>query len=507
MGRKREALVFTKILLKMNPPQAFLTSVLLALAFSLQAADLKLPSIFSDHMVLQRDKPVAVWGWAAPGEAVMVTFAGHSKTTVTDTNGHWSVLLDALPADKTPRELIVRGDTTISIKNVLVGEVWICSGQSNMDMRLSQVTNAKDEIAAATNMSAVRCFVVPRAGAALPQQDFLNARRWTEASPNTAGGYTAVGFFFARELSRTLDVPVGIVDSSMGGTQIERWIPSDGWEAVAELEELKRGEHDSTLFNGMIAPLVAYGIRGVAWYQGESNMRDGDIYYHKMRALIGGWRQAWNQGDFPFYFAQLTGFANGGAFGGSFETTPPEGNFGWSFPYLRETQVHVMQIPHTGMAVTMDIGRADKDQHASNKQDVGKRLALWALAKDYGQDVAYSGPVYRRHQVEGNTVRIFFDHAEPSLMVGIKDGLNPVKESPTGKLKWVAIAGEDKKWHWADAVIDGQTLLVSSEQVPRPVAVRYAFTMYVEGELLYNKAGLPASPFRTDQWPVSVLKK
>jgi sialate O-acetylesterase len=477
---------------------------------AVEKADVTLPSIFSDNMVLQRDKPVPVWGWVAPGVAVKVAFDRQVKSTVADAEGRWKVLLDPLPASAEPRTLSVSSSAgTKSFANVLVGEVWLCSGQSNMDFGIGLGLNGPEEIAAA-NYPNIRLFLVPKiqGGSDLPQKD-VNAT-WKGCSPQTVaeagwGGFSAAAYYFGRELHKNLNVPIGLVESCFGGTPIENWAPGDVWGGIKELEHTKPG---SNLFNAMIAPLAPYALRGVIWYQGEANMVDGMLYYHKMRALIGGWRQVWRRPpglgsdlggvDFPFYFAQLTSFANGG----DFIATSPEGNLGWPWPTLREAQVKAMQIPHTGMIVTMDIGRTDKDQHALNKQDVGKRLAQWALAKDYGRKVAFSGPLYRQCQVRGHEILISFDCAETGLMVGEKTGLEPVKELKDGKLKWLAIAGADKKFYWADARIEGKTLVASSKDVPNPVAVRYAFTMYTDGAMLYNKAGLPASQFRTDNWPV-----
>jgi alpha-L-fucosidase len=483
---------------------AFLLSCLPLLAAANPA--ITLPSLFGDNMVLQRDKPVPVWGWADPGATVKVSFERQAKSAVADASGRWQILLDPLPASAEPRTLSVSSPAgTKDIANVLVGEVWLCSGQSNMEYGIANCLNAQEEIAAA-NDPGLRLFLVPKLGSDLPQKD-VNAN-WKVGSPQAVaeggwGGFSAVAYYFGRELRKNLKVPVGLVDSCYGGTMIESWVPGEAWRSVKELEKTKPS---SNLFNAMIAPLAPYALRGAIWYQGESNMNDGMLYFHKMRALIGGWREVWRKppglavsvpgDDFPFYFAQLTSFANGG----EFVMTAPAGNFGWPWPTLREAQVKAMEIPHTGMAVTMDIGRADKDQHAMNKQDVGKRLAQWALAKDYGKKVAFSRPIYRGCQVKGREVRITFDHAEGGLIVGEKIGLEPVKELPGGKLKWLAIAGADQKFYWADARIDGQTLVVSSKEVPAPVAVRYAFTMFTDGAMLYNKAGLPASQFRTDHW-------
>ena len=245
------------------------------------------------------------------------------------------------------------------------------------------------------------------------------------------------------------------------------------------------------IFNSMVSPLINYGIKGAIWYQGEANGGEGESYTHKMNALISGWRSLWKQGDFPFYYVQLANYQTS-------NPDNPAGGDGWA--KTREAQLKTMAVvPNTGMAVIIDIGETS-DIHPKNKQDVGKRLAAWALAKDYGKKIVYSGPTYKEFKVEGNKIRISFDHTGNGLVAGKKEGLSPIKETPNGKLGWVAIAGEDKKWYWADAVIDGDTILVSSEKVPQPVAVRYAFAMNPQGANLYNKEGFPATPFRTDNW-------
>jgi sialate O-acetylesterase len=249
----------------------------------------------------------------------------------------------------------------------------------------------------------------------------------------------------------------------------------------------------TTLYNGMIHPLAPYGIKGAIWYQGESNGGEGDEYYHKMRALVGGWRKVWNQGDFPFYFVQLANFQH--------PNPDPAGGDGWA--KVRMAQSESLRIPHSGMAVAIDLADAGNpdDIHPKNKFDVGERLALWALAHDYGkQDVVFSGPLYKAMKVEDGKIRVSFDSVGGGLMIGKKEGREPAVEVRGGKLRRFAIAGEDRKWHWADAAIDGETVVVSSADVAKPVAVRYAYTMNPDGCNLYNKDGLPASPFRTDKW-------
>ena len=515
------------------------TLLLIAAAASLSAVEVA--PLFGDNAVLQRGKPVPVWGKGKAGEVVKVRFAGQEKTDTVDKDGTWSVSLDKLDTAKAGRELVVAGDNTITLKNVVVGEVWICSGQSNMEKTVSTCANAQAEMAAA-DLPLIRQIKVPNANVAAPATTFKAG--WAVASPKTVGGFTGAGFYFAREISKQLDVPVGLISSNWGGTRIEPWISPVGYSQVPELKKLfdQVQSWDSTtevgaaahlafiaklkdwapaaeaaakerkkvpampeapvppadrdgptkLWNGMINPLVPYAIRGALWYQGEANGGEGDSYLHKLRALVGGWRVGFRQGDFPFYLVQLANFQKS-------DPTNAAGGDGWA--RIREAQRQALvAIPRCGMAVTIDIGDPD-NVHPKNKQDVGKRLALWALAKDYGKkDLAYSGPLYREITVEEGKIRVAFDQVGDGLMVGEKKGLEPAVEDKDGKLTWWSIAGADKKWERAEAVIDGDSVVVSSPKVAKPVAVRYAYTMNPAGCNLYNKAGLPASPFRTDTW-------
>ena len=499
-----------------------------------------IPHIFSDNMVLQRDKPIPVWGWLNPGDTVQVSFGTQSKKATADAQGNWSVRLDPMPANKVGQDLTISGADNATYKNVLLGDVWVCSGQSNMEFGAGNSLNGNDE-AKVANYPTIRFIRVPRLTGAFPQNDFKSS--WQTMNPSTFGECTAVGYFFARELAKDLDVPIGLLHSNWGGTSIEPWINREGLAAVPELKEQSKRVNDlypeseagqrnfqdyiakmkawlpmaenavkaktvpppfpeapagttpnngqwTNLYNAMIAPAVPYGIKGAIWYQGESNGGEGDTYFHKMEALVIGWRQAWKQGDFPFYWVQLANFQQS-------DPSKPEMGDGWA--RLREAQVKSLTIPNTGMAVITDIGEAN-DIHPKNKQDVGRRLAAWALAKAYGKAVEYSGPLFLKSAVEGDKIRITFDHAESGLMIAEKAGLDPVKDAVGKKLKWVSIAGEDKKFYWAEAIIDGKTLLVFSPMVTKPVAVRYNFTMNPNGPALYSKFGLPASPFRTDTW-------
>lgn len=501
-------------------------------------ADVRLASLFGDGMVLQRDIQVPVWGWAEPGEQVSVSFAGQTASGVAAADGRWRVVLAPLGASKEPAEMSVTGSSGLVVTNVLVGDVWICSGQSNMQMPVSQVLHQAEEVAAADH-PLVRLVTVPRVAS-----DFLVDDvdlTWKTCTPETVASFSATAYFFARHLHRELDVPVGVVDSSWGGTQIAPWTAPAGFQQVpakqtlaiqvaswdsstesggknwrAFLDDLRswqtkaekavearapmppmpdypgrrNSNQDPTkLFNSMIHPLIPYAIRGAIWYQGESNGGEGMSYFESMQALVGGWRELWRQGDFPFYYVQLPGWQTS-------DPDSPAGADGWA--RCREAQRRSLGIPNTGMAITLDLGDA-KNIHPLNKQDVGLRLALLALNRTFKHDIVHSGPLYAGMAIEGHAIRIRFDHVGSGLMIGEKTGLDPVKELPDGQVKWVAIAGADMQWHWADMKIDGDSVLVSSEAVPDPVAVRYAYTANPVGPLLYNREGLPASPFTTEE--------
>ncbi|REK18611.1 MAG: sialate O-acetylesterase [Planctomycetota bacterium] len=505
------------------------------------SADVRLPSIFTDNLVLQREQAVPVWGWAEPGEAITVTFADQNVKTTAGDDGRWRVDLEAMPASDQSRVLTVNGNNTLTISNVLVGEVWVCSGQSNMEWTV-RISGKPEEERRAANYPLIRHIKVPRRPADVPQENFGAA--WTVCSPDTVSNYTAVGYYFARRLHLDLNVPIGLINTSWGGTRIEPWITVGGFRSIGHaafapdivrrietadpstqlgkqaygrlIAEMRRWTEDAQtavaagrypppyparpnlgssnqdparLYRGMVHPLVPYAIRGAIWYQGESNGTEDATYYEKKHALVQGWREAWGQGDFPFYWVQLANFTK--------DTKEPAGDDGYA--RTRDAQRRALDLPNSGMAVIIDIGEAD-DIHPKNKQDVGHRLAQWALARDYGRAIVPSGPLYRSHEIDGDSIRIHFDHVGEGLMVGKKSGYEPTVEVPQGQLARFAIAGAERRWVWADAKIDGDTVVVSSPQVDRPLAVRYAHSANPEGANLYNRAGLPASPFRTDRW-------
>ena len=505
-------------------------------------ADVTVGGLFSEHMVLQRDVPLPVWGTAEPDEVVTVTVDGRSAAVRADAQGRWQVKLDPLSAAG-PHQMVISGQNTITIDDVLVGEVWICSGQSNMAFQVQRALNPEEEIAAADHPR-IRLFVVPRHPADEPQTA-VNSQ-WQVCSPETVGSFSAVGYFFGRELHKTMDVPVGLIDSSVGGTPAEAWTPRPALEAEPDfkpiferlaraianykppqdtaktqpsgarkkagksaarsrpatqpasrsssrpasrpasrpvVEPRKSPQRPSVLYNGMIHPLIPYAIRGAIWYQGEGNASRAYQYRKLFPAMICNWRQAWGQGDFPFLFVQLANY--------QFQQHEP---YASAWAELREAQLMTLALPATAMAVTVDIGDP-KDIHPLNKQEVGRRLALAARAVAYGEKIPYSGPLYEAMAVEGETIRIRFKHTDGGLAAR---GGEP--------LKGFAIAGEDRKFVEADAVVDGNTVVVRSKEVAHPVAVRYAWADAPECNLV-NGADLPASPFRTDDWPGVTAKE
>jgi len=467
----------------------FVASVALLLSMTVAAsAELKLPAMFTPGAVLQQEMAVPVWGWADAEAEVSVTFAGQTKTAKAGKDGKWMVKLDKLKMNKEPAVMTVAsGDQKLTVKDILVGEVWFCSGQSNMEWTVSR--SIVPDVVKPDDLPTIRHIKVPHVRAGEPADDFKGA--WQLCSGGTFRGFTAVGFFFAYHLDKELDVPIGLIGCNWGGTRIEPWTPPQGFAQVKELDAAKLGDK-SSMYNGMAAAVQPYAIRGALWYQGESNGGEGESYFHKMKALVLGWRTTWDQGEFPFYFVQLANFQN--------PNPDAAGGDGWA--KLREAQLKtIREVPKTGMAVITDVGEA-RDIHPRNKFDVGRRLALWALANDYGKkDLVYSGPICKGMKVEGGKIRLSFDHVGGGLMAAKKE--NPQSIAPpkgVDKLEGFAIAGEDKKWAWADAVIDGDSIVVSSKEVKAPVAVRYAFSMNPDKANLYNKEGLPATPFRTDDW-------
>jgi sialate O-acetylesterase len=461
-------------------------------------ADVRLPALISDNMLLQAGKPLRIWGWASPEEAVTVEFRGQTARATADAIGRWETFLMPVAAGG-PFELKVSGTNAITVTNVLVGEVWVGSGQSNMQWSVKQADNPEQEIAAA-NYPQIRLFRVALKASDVALDDVTG--KWEECSPTSVGDFSAVAYYFGRHLHQQKKTPVGLIQSAWGGTPADAWtslaaIASDATLMPAVLDyarmvaayppakerydmEKKAGKNPRMpngpvsswalggLYNAMIAPLTRYTIQGAVWYQGESNAaptRVG-IYSRLMQTMIKDWRRAWGQGDFPFLFVQLANFKSNGL-----------------WPELREAQTDTMTAANTGMAVTIDIGNPT-DIHPRNKQDVGMRLALWARALTYGDKLVYSGPLYRTMTREGSSARVWFDHVGGGL------------KAKDGTLKGFEIAGPDGKWSAAEARIDGSTVVVSAADVSAPSQVRYAWSDVPEASL-FNAEGLPASPFRT----------
>jgi len=471
-------------------------------------ADVKLPSLVSDGMVLQQGMAVPLWGWADEGESVTVVFQ-NQKVTATAKDGKWMVRLKPLKAGG-PFTLTVSGKNKIELKNVLVGEVWICGGQSNMGWRLNQSDNAEAEIAAA-KYPMIRLFTVPRAELDAPVTDVKSG--WKECSPESAATFSAVGYYFGRDLHKARNVPIGLINNAVGGSPAESWTSAGVLNNDAEYKEFaadypKRMEKyekamekykedaekakaenkpaprapgkpwmPSGLYNGMLSPLAPYAIKGAIWYQGESNATRAYQYRRLFPTMIRDWRALWRQGDFPFLFVQLAAFG---------PNSQKLGESDWA--ELREAQLMTLSAsPKTGMALAIDVGTYD-DIHPRKKEPVGVRLALTARALVYGEKIVHSGPVYQSLKVEGDKAILSFKHTGGGL------------EARGGELKGFIIAGADKVWREAKAEIKGDRVIVSSPEALKPVAVRYAWAKYPECNL-YNKEGLPATPFRTDDWP------
>jgi len=658
-------------------------------------ADVKLPAIISNHMVLEKTAKVPVWGMADPGEEVSVTLNGQTVKATADEKGRWATALNLKDSAAGPFEMTIAGKNKLVLSDVVIGEVWVASGQSNMEWGMKNTLNAEQEIAASAN-PLLRQFLVKKNAAMEPTPEADGA--WIAASPETTGSFTAVGYYFGKKLQNELKMPVGLINTSWGGTHSEAWtseeaidtlpdlkatadrlkslvkdypekkkafiealsrwikenaredkpvadaslyagpgistegwipvnlpgfvkapglpeagavwlrkevtlaktganvplsLPIDGYDSVywngkllkqttfqdfQGLGQVRRygpydipadavlegknvlairlyepvsaakftgdpkigpvslagewqakAEYDfpaldaqkiaaapqppatspgpqnvaSSLFNGMINPILPYAISGAIWYQGESNAGRAFQYRTAFPLMISDWRKQWNQGDFPFYFCQLANFM---------AKKPEPGDSAWA--ELREAQSMTLKLPNTGQAVLIDIGES-ADIHPRNKKDAGERLALIALAKDYGKTIPFSGPVYDSMKVENGRAVLAFKNADGGLVAKplpqtydiksqTKETAPLVRNSPNSPLEGFMICGEDKKWVWADAKIDGNSVIVSSEKVPAPVAVRYAWTENPTCNL-YNGAGLPASPFRTDDFPTTTL--
>ena len=444
-------------------------------------ADVALPKVFGSQMVLQRDRPLPIWGWADSGEEITVKLDQVTTTTKADAKGNWRITLPAQMADGKPHTMTISGQNKIELDDILIGEVWLGSGQSNMDFPLAGARNGNEVVAKAAYPQ-IRLLHVAKVQKPQPSQDIVlwspkqtkkgplvidpSAPAWQACSPQSARSFSAPLYFFGERLFKELQVPIGLIDDSWSGSGIDPWIVLDG----------KGGG----MYNGMIAPVKPFTIRGVIWYQGETNAlrQIGMKYYEKMQALIGGWRQAWGY-QFPFYFVQIAPFV------GTEKVHYPEG----ALTSLWEAQVAGLKIPGTGMVVVTDKVHDLKNIHPINKLEVGNRLALWALAKDYGKrDVVYSGPLYKSMVVEGSKIGLSFAHVDGGLKS--RDG-KPLSE--------FEVAGADGKFVPAVANIDGGTVVVQAKEVAAPTQVCFAWRNNANPNLA-NLAGLPASPFQTHNW-------
>lgn len=465
-------------------------------------ADVKPSALCSEGMVLQQKSKARIWGTAEKGEAVSVSFRGKTAETKADDKGDWIVAVETGDAGG-PFELTIKGKNTIAYKNVLVGEVWICSGQSNMEANVGSYIKSDDMpyAAAAKPNPMLRTFNVKKNPQMTPQTE--TSGKWIEADPKTVGSFSAVGYFFARNLQENLKVPVGIIHTSWGGTRIEAWMSET---ALAPFEKpnpnAKAGANTaSNLYNGMIAPLLNYQVKGAIWYQGESNAGNAYKYRAMHPAMIENWRADFKNPDLAFYFVQLAPFGN---------TPKAPGESNWA--ELREAQVMTLKLKGTGMAVITDFG-SEYDIHPTPKRPAGDRLALAARAQTYGEKIVYSGPMYKSVKFEGNKAILTFDHVGGGLigkeMVATLERKNKdgsvaaayrVKEgSDNAPLVGFTVCGKDKVFKDAKAMIVGNTVVVTCDAVAEPVAVRYGWANHPICNL-FNREGLPASPFRTDDF-------
>jgi len=447
-------------------------------------AEVKLPAIFGDNMVLQQQTDAAIWGKASSGKTVTVTTSWDQKsyTTRSDSRGAWKLKVHT-PVAGGPYEITLSDGDELTLHHVLIGEVWFCSGQSNMEMpvkgfRNQPVLGSNEAIATSDNAS-IRLFTVTRKTSLEPLDDFEG--KWVECVPENAADFSATAYYFGRMLQEALGVPVGLINSSWGGTRIEPWISEAGikkFDFVSLPDKKQTGtispQTATVLYNAMVRPMVGYSIKGALWYQGESNRNEPEQYVQLLPGLVKNWREEWGAGDFPFYYVQIAPY--------------DYGTSGLNSALLREAQLKASDaVPNTGMACLMDIGEKTCI-HPANKLATGERLALLTLAKTYGKNgFEYSGPVLKDMTVDGSLVKLTFDHAQNGLTTFGKELVN------------FKVAGEDKRFYPAEAAITGTGISLSSPYVVKPVAVRYAFDNFVVGEL-FNTEGLPASSFRTDDW-------
>lgn len=479
--------------------KTFLWSVIIAFAISgMTFADVKMPKTFSDHAVLQRDAEVNIFGWADAGEKVAVEFNSQKVETTADASGKWLVKLAPMTAQNQGSALTVTGKNTVVFNDVVVGEVWVCGGQSNMEFPVGGWgrTGATEEELKG-DLSFIRFLRDPHVTNPQPQEDLANGA-WTLCKDGAQKGCTAVGFYFAMRLNKELNCPVGLIDCNWGGSKVEEWIPESAMgtltpdaanharEFVTHVRDNKRN-YIGCMYNAKMNPWTKYTIKGAIWYQGCSNGGQGDVYFQKMACMINAWRANWGY-EFPFYWVQLA----------NYQAVNNDPNYTGGFVPVRAAQSKCLSVPKTGQAVIIDVGE-EKDIHPINKYDVGNRLAACALANDYGKDVPFASPLFKSMKVEGNKAILTFDNAGSGLVVG-SQGPRKFTVVPDGTLQRFAVAGEDGKFFWADAKITGKdTVEVSAKKVAAPVKVRYACQQNPAGANLYNAEGFPASPFSTEE--------
>ncbi len=513
----------------------FVYCILLSILFvTLVSADVRLPSVISSGMVLQQNDSVAIWGWAENNQKIEVTpgWSRDKYTVISGTDGKWMMEIKT-PSAGGPYTITVNGGNEVILRDILIGEVWLCSGQSNMEMSLGPVNqwqpgvmNYEKELAD-SNYPQIRFFTVPRKSSAEMQQDCQ--AQWAKCNRETVAPFSAVAYFFGKRLHKNLNIPIGLIMSAHGGTPCQSWtemkfmrsheafgslleeydnacerypealkeweIKVKQWEISAK-EMRARGDippqkpwqpmgpgnqhAPASLFNGMISPILPYSIRGVIWYQGEANARRAFEYRFIFPAMIQNWREEWNDPDMPFFYVQIA----------PWQYSEPD-----IAAELREAQLITMNImPYTGMVVTTDLVDNVDDIHPENKRPVGERLALWALANVYNQgDIIFSGPVYKSMNIEGEKIRIFFDYVDGGLV------------AKNGELTHFELAGDNEIFFPADATVDGKTVLIYSDLVKNPKNVRFGWSNTAQPNL-FNNAGLPASPFRTDNFPLATEK-
>ena len=466
--------------------------LILLIATILSHAEIKLPAIFSDNMLMQQNSNVNIWGKADANKSITIKTSWSKRVlkTTSDVSGNWKITFLTPKADGKPQSITISDGKSLTLKNILLGELWFCSGQSNMEMPMKgfknqPVENSNMDILNSNNRN-IRLFTVKRNASLIPQTDVTG--QWQEASPETVREFSATAYYFGRLLNKTLNVPVGLIHSSWGGSSAETWMSADMLKAFPQVKipKTEEGEKDKNrtptmLYQAMISPLIGLSIKGFIWYQGETNYDRANTYTEMFATLVNGWRQNWNQKDtIPFYYCQIAPY--------DYSLVTAKGKDVINSAYLREAQLKAEKvIPKSGMAVLMDAGQKDCI-HPAKKQIAGERLALLALTKTYGiKGVTAESPVYKSIEIHNDTVQVSFDRAE--MWITAKNG----------ESKLVTVAGDDGVFYPAKAWIVRSKLYVKSELVKKPVAVRYAFENYAEGDL-FGTEGLPVSSFRSDNW-------